>query len=146
MLPVLAFAGASRKNRPDLHAGTLVYARVALAAKHVDTELECVDANTGKADGLGTLAGGMVFPVSLQMARRLLMASADQAGVAVLAALGAEGLAFETAVGRNGRLWVNSDDTRTVVLVGRAIAATDEQNLSVPQQRALVKKLVKGGG
>ncbi|CAK7246430.1 MAG: exosome non-catalytic core subunit rrp40 [Sporothrix thermara] len=145
VLPVLSFAGATRKNRPDLHAGTLVYARVALAAKHLDTELECVDTTTGKSEGLGPLLGGMVFPVSQLMARRLLMASADKSGVVVLAALGEEGLSFETAVGRNGRLWVNSEDTRTVVLVGRAITATDEQNLDARQQRALVKKLVKGG-
>lgn len=74
------------------------------------------------------------------------MASAEKSGVAVLAALGEEGLSFETAVGRNGRLWVNSDNTRTVVLVGRAITATDSQNLDVQQQRALVKKLVRGSG
>ncbi len=160
VLPVLAFAGASRKNRPDLHVGTLVYARVALAAKHLDTELECVDPTTGKADGLGPLVGGMVFVVSQLMARRLLMATSAKAktktatsssrdssgGVAVLDALGEEGLSFETAVGRNGRLWVNSADTRTVVLVGRAITATDTQNLDVRQQRALVQKLVRSGG
>ncbi|KIH87426.1 exosome complex component RRP40 [Sporothrix brasiliensis 5110] len=146
VLPVLSFAGATRKNRPDLHAGTLVYARVSLAAKHLDTELECVDPTTGKSEGLGPLVGGMVFPVSLLMARRLLMASAEKAGVAVLAALGEEGLSFETAVGRNGRLWVNSESTRTVVLVGRAITATDAQNLDVQQQRALVKKLVRSSG
>lgn len=145
-MPVLSFAGATRKNRPDLHSGTLVYARVALAAKHLDTELECVDTTTGKSEGLGPLLGGMVFAVSQLMARRLLMSSADKSGVAVLAALGEEGLSFETAVGRNGRLWVNSEDgARTVVLVGRAITATDAQNLDVRQQRALVKKLVRGG-
>ncbi|CAK7272141.1 exosome non-catalytic core subunit rrp40 [Sporothrix epigloea] len=145
VLPVLSFAGATRKNRPDLHSGTLVYARVALAAKHLDTELECVDTTTGKSEGLGPLLGGTVFTVSLLMARRLLIASAEKSGVVVLAALGDEGLSFETAVGRNGRLWVNSQDTRTMVLVGRAILATDEQNLDAKQQQALVKKLVKGG-
>lgn len=145
VLPVLSFAGATRKNRPDLHSGTLVYARVSLAAKHLDTELECVDPTTGKSEGLGPLVGGMVFSVSLLMARRLLIASTEKSGLAVLDALGEEGLSFETAVGRNGRLWVNSDNTRTVVLVGRAITATDAQNLDVQQQRALVKKLVRGG-
>ncbi|EFX01648.1 exosome complex exonuclease [Grosmannia clavigera kw1407] len=171
VLPVLAFAGASRKNRPDLQPGTLVYARVAFAARHMDTELECVDGTTGKADGLGPLLGGMVFAVSLQMARRLLMASSAASGIVVLEALAQEGLAFETAVGRNGRLWVRSatatatatatadnkqqkqqkqnssrNDSHTVILVGRAVTATDAGNLDPAQQRALVRKFVRGGG
>lgn len=175
VLPVLAFAGASRKNRPDLQPGTLVYARVAFAARHMDTELECVDPATGKADGLGPLLGGMLFPLSLLMARRLLMASSAASGIVVLDALADEGLAFETAVGRNGRLWVrsavpgsstapgsgsgsgsadkqphssqtSSQNTRTVILVGRAVTATDVGNLDPDQQRALVRKLVRGGG
>ncbi|OAA53475.1 hypothetical protein SPI_09403 [Niveomyces insectorum RCEF 264] len=58
----------------------------------------------------------------------------------------AAGLAFETAVGRNGRLWVNSGDARTTVLVGRAVTATDAQNLDARQQQALVRTLVRGGG
>lgn len=38
----------------------------------MDPELECFDAETGKANGLGELKGGMVFSVSLGTARRLL--------------------------------------------------------------------------
>ena len=82
-----------------------------------------------------------------------------------LGELGAAGLAFETAVGRNGKIWVNSnsdgDDkdrgkgkgpstggdartaTKTILLVGRALRETDERNLTVDQQKKLVRKLVK---
>lgn len=148
-LPQLAFEMATKKTKPNLSAGALVYARVSLANRHMDPELECVSATTGKAEGLGPLVGGMLFEISLAMARRLLMRrAAEEGGVVVLDELGgpsasAGGLAFETAVGRNGKLWVNSESTKTILAVGRAVVETDERNLSVEQQKKLVRKLVK---
>jgi exosome complex component RRP40 len=44
VLNVLAFEGATRRNRPKLAEGDLVYARVVLAHRDIDTELACVDA------------------------------------------------------------------------------------------------------
>ncbi len=143
----LSFEGANKKTKPNLQPGALVYARVVLANRHMDAELECVSATTGKADGLGPLVGGTLFAVSPGLARRLLMAKSREEGrVEVLELLGGSeggGLTFETAVGRNGKVWVNSESTRTVVLVGRALQETDEGNLSVEQQRKLVRRLVK---
>ncbi|KAI0602781.1 hypothetical protein F4775DRAFT_588351 [Biscogniauxia sp. FL1348] len=144
LLPQLAFEMATKKTRPNLNPGALVYARVCLANRHMDPELECVSPTTGKADGLGPLNGGMLYDVSLGLARRLLMRKSLEDGkVAVLEELGAAGLAFETAVGRNGKVWVNSDKIKTVLIVGRAIQETDEKNLSVEQQKKLVRKLIK---
>ncbi|KAH6628448.1 hypothetical protein F5144DRAFT_536927 [Chaetomium tenue] len=152
-LPHLAFEGATKKTRPVLQPGQLVYARVALANKHMDAELECVSAATGKADGLGPVgnpaagSGGCAFDVSLGFARRLLMArSRAEGGVGVLEMLAGEeggGLAFETAVGRNGRVWVGSESARTVVLVGRALQETDRGGLGLEGQRRLVRRLVR---
>ncbi|KAK2067328.1 hypothetical protein P8C59_001079 [Phyllachora maydis] len=153
-LPHLAFEGASKKTRAQLPPGAAVYARVALANRHMDAELECVSAATGRADGLGPLAGGCVFDVSTGLARRLMMAPVTGAGagagagaggaVAVLEMLAGEGaLAFETAVGRNGRVWVGSEDVRTVVLVGRALAAVDAVPLDLAGQEKLVKRLLR---
>ncbi|KAI0883976.1 uncharacterized protein GGS22DRAFT_166534 [Annulohypoxylon maeteangense] len=144
ILPQLAFEMATKKTRPNLNAGALVYARVCLANRHMDPELECVSPSTGKADGLGPLNGGMLFDISLGMARRLLMRkSVEEGKVVVLEELGAAGLAFETAVGRNGKIWVNSEKVKTVLAVGRAVKETDEKNLGVEQQKKLVRKLVK---
>ncbi|KAI1873944.1 uncharacterized protein JN550_003213 [Neoarthrinium moseri] len=143
-LPQLAFEMATKKTQPNLATGALVYARVSLANRHMDPELECVNSSTGKADGLGPLVGGMLYSISLGMARRLLMRkSVEEGRVVVLEELGALGLAFETAVGRNGKMWVNSEDTKTVLIVGRAVKETDEGNLTVDQQKKLVRKLVK---
>lgn len=143
-LPHLAFESATKKTRPQLAPGALVYARVSLANRHMDPELECVSPSTGKADGLGPLTGGMVFDVSPGFARRLLLArSRDEGGVEVLELLGAEGMAFETAVGRNGRVWVGSESVRAVAVVGRALRETDEGRLGGEEQRRLVKRLVR---
>ncbi|KAF3765034.1 hypothetical protein M406DRAFT_31962, partial [Cryphonectria parasitica EP155] len=144
LLPVLAFEMATKKTRPQLAPGQLVYARVSLANKHMDAELECVNPATGKSDGLGPLNGGMLFSVSLGFARRLLMPkSTTEGGVVVLEELGRLGLQFEIAVGRNGRVWVSSDATRSILIVGRALKETDEGRLEVDAQKKLVKKLVR---
>ncbi|KAI1472344.1 uncharacterized protein F4812DRAFT_408559 [Daldinia caldariorum] len=144
VLPQLAFELATKKTRPNLSPGALVYARVCLANRHMDPELECVSPSTGKAEGLGPLNGGMLFDISPGMARRLLMRrSVEEGKVVVLEELGSAGLAFETAVGRNGKMWVNSEKIKTVLVVGRAVTETDEKSLTVEQQKKLVRKLVK---
>jgi exosome complex component RRP40 len=121
-----------------------VYARVALANKHMDPELECVSASTGKAEGLGPLTGGMVYDVSLGMARRLMMARpAEQGSLIVLDELGAQGVAFEIAVGRNGKVWVDSKSVKATLLVGKAIQETDRKMLGIDEQKKMVRKLVK---
>lgn len=69
-LDFLAFEGASKRNRPSLRVGSLVYARVSVAQRHLDPELQCFDASTGKGAGFGELKGGMVIKVGLRTARR----------------------------------------------------------------------------
>lgn len=144
LLPQLSFEAATKKTRPILAPGALVYARVTMANKHMDPELECVSASTGKADGLGPLNGGMLFHISLGMSRRLMMPKVVEAGkVVVLDELAKAGLQFETATGRNGRFWVDSDKPSTVLAVGRALKETDEKQLDEEDQKKLVKKLLK---
>ena len=107
-LPQLAFEGATKKTRPQLNSGSLIYARVLSASKHTDPEIVCYNPSTGKSEGMGELKGGMVFDISMGMARRLLMAKQrEDGGVAVLEEI-AEKVAFEIAVGRNGKVWVKS--------------------------------------
>ncbi|KAK9793711.1 hypothetical protein WJX73_004354 [Symbiochloris irregularis] len=55
-LPALAFEGVTRRNRPRLEAGDVVYAKVTNAPRDGDTELTCVLA-TGKSGGFGALTG-----------------------------------------------------------------------------------------
>lgn len=69
-LPLLSFEGATKRNRPNVNLHSLVYCRVAMANPDMEAELECVNPQTGKADGFGELAGGYVFKCSLGLCRR----------------------------------------------------------------------------
>jgi len=143
-LPQLSFEGATKKNRPQLFPGSLAYARVSLANKHMDPELECVSQATGKSEGLGPLTGGMLFDISLGMARRLMLARPGEQGkVVVLEEFGEGGVGFEAAIGRNGRLWLEAKNVKATLAIGRAVKETDEKNLTVEEQKKLVKKLIR---
>ena len=66
-------------------------------------------------------------------------------GLVVLNEL-SEKVAFEVAVGRNGRVWVaaGDGDVKIPVIVGRALQECDEKNLDEKAQRECVRRLLKG--
>jgi len=143
-LPQLSFEGATKKTRPMLAPGSLVYARVTLANKHMDPELECVSSSTGKSEGLGPLTGGMLFNISIGMARRLMFSKpVEQGGLVILEELGGAGVPFEIAVGRNAKVWVDSKSVKATLGIGRAIQDTDSKALSVEEQKKLARKVIK---
>jgi len=115
----LAFEGATKRNRPNLKVGSLLYARVSLAHKDMEPELECFDAQTRKAEGFGELKGGFVVHCSLKMCRMLL----DPKHF-LLPLLGAR-FPLEAATGLNGRVWTNAKDPRHIIALSRCIEAVD---------------------
>ena len=48
ILPVLAFDGATKRNKPNLTVGAVVFARVSTCSKHMDPELTCQGAPPSK--------------------------------------------------------------------------------------------------
>jgi exosome complex component RRP40 len=162
LLGQLAFEGATKKTRPMLRQGDLVYARVlsiGLGAG-AEVELTCVNPATGKAEpgGLGPLTGGMVFDVSPGMAARLMRASSSTSeqedgvdGLVVLEELGKKlekvG-GFEIAVGRNGKVWVDCSNggdaaVKATVAIGRCLTTIDEHDLNQTDQRKLVTRILR---
>jgi exosome complex component RRP40 len=122
-LPVLAFEGATRRNRPTLKDGDLVFARVAAAPRGGEPELSCLEAGGGGGAGgagLGPLAGGTLVALSSAGARALLAAPPPP----VLAALGAA-CRFELVVGLNGRVWVAGETPAATLAVAAALAALE---------------------
>lgn len=113
-LPVLAFERVTKKNRPRLERGDVVYARVTTASKHVAPELQCVS-KRNKSDGFGPLAGGLVLSCSLPHAAELLRKDCY-----VLNRLGRE-FPFEIAVGHNGRFWLNAVSPARTLLAAQAL-------------------------
>lgn len=76
-LPGLAFAGATKRNKPALAPGALLFGRVAAASRAAEAELTCVEVGesvswlSGEAT-YGELVGGNVVRVGLDAARRLM--------------------------------------------------------------------------
>lgn len=160
VLGQLAFEGASKKTRPNLKQGDLVYARVLSVGVGAGTEVEltCVNPATGKAEpgGLGMLSSGMLFDVSTGLAARLLRASssttsAQAASVVVLEELGqkleSKG-GFEIAVGRNGKVWVDCSGSgdaavKMTVAIGKCLKELDQRHLTPAEQKKLVSRVLR---
>lgn len=76
-LPVLAFEGATKANRPHLAVGTLVYCRVVCADRGAEPEVTCQCEGDSRswvtgAGPFGELKKGYVFEVSVGYAEALL--------------------------------------------------------------------------
>ncbi|KAL6782245.1 RRP40 [Auxenochlorella protothecoides x Auxenochlorella symbiontica] len=134
-LPVLAFEGVARRNRPNLQVGDVVFCRVEEAARDLDPVLTCMD-TAGKAAGFGPLKGGTLFQVSTSHARTL------ASGPPFLAALG-RSLKFELAVGANGRVWVDAPGPANLALVARLARQAEE--LDAAEAVAAVKEALASG-
>lgn len=142
VLSHFSFEGASKKTRPQLKTGDVVYAKIASAQKNMDIELTCVNLSTGKADGLGPLSGGMAFDVSLELADRLLKKQLPT----LMGELGNKiPGGFEIVVGKNGKVWVNSADagTKGIIAVGRVLQMIDEDGLQEKEQKKLVTRTIR---
>ena len=112
--------------------------------RQMDPEIECVHSSSGRAEGLGPLKGGMLFGISLGMARRLMTPKMKEQGGLILMELLAEKIPFEIAVGRNGKLWVSGGGVRETLAVGKAVMEADELGLGLQEQRKLANRILKG--
>jgi len=133
LLPVLAFEGVTKKNRPNLQRGSLLYARVVVANKDMDPELVCYAPNQ-KSQGFGEIKLGYMFKCSLSLARSLMAHQCP-----ILQAIG-DRLPFEIAVGVNGRVWVNTNNITNTVLIANAIL--NSEFLTGPQCQVLVQRMM----
>lgn len=120
----LAFEGASKKNRPNLVIGSAVYCRVIRASKNVETEVSCVEPGSartwvGGETLFGELRGGNLIRVSLSLARSLVKNDSM-----ILRKLGKH-VAFQSAVGLNGRIWVQTGDARQTMILSQALKKAD---------------------
>lgn len=140
MLPLLAFDGATKRNKPSINIGSIVFAQVSGAVRAFDPELSCTAISGPKKDWMtgqsmfGELKGGTLLQVSSGLARRLLDPSC-----ALLSALGAA-FPFEVAVGVNGLVWVAAASSRHTVAVTAAIEKAE--HLDDAQCRALAASVV----
>ncbi|KAG3055668.1 hypothetical protein PC121_g15643 [Phytophthora cactorum] len=138
----LAFDGATKRNRPSLRLGSLVYARVSKTNPDVEPEITCeAPPSVTKKDWMtglavyGELNDGYVFKTSIGLAKALLHEDCQ-----VLASLGKK-LAFEVAVGVNGVVWVNAKTTKNITIISNAIM--NSESMSPSEVDAMVSRLVE---
>ncbi|XP_006609723.1 exosome complex component RRP40 [Apis dorsata] len=118
-LSYLAFEGATKKNRPDIQVGDLVFAKLLVASKDMEPELVCVDSH-GKEKKLGALSSeGMLFTCSLSLIRKILNRNSP------LFKTLAHNQAFEVAAGMNGRVWVKARTIQETIAIATAILAVE---------------------
>jgi exosome complex component RRP40 len=139
-LPALAFEGATKRHKPNLNIGALVYARIVSADRFTEPELTCLNPLTAKSDGFGHLkttdhrgekvAHAMLFHTSLGLARSLLRPDHPLLGLV------AAHFPFEAAIGQNGAVWVRANEPSHLIAVGRLLHAADlhpSAHSSLPQ-------------
>ncbi|KZC13273.1 PREDICTED: exosome complex component RRP40 [Dufourea novaeangliae] len=118
-LSYLAFEGATKKNRPDIQVGDLVFAKLLVASKDMEPELVCVDSH-GKEKKLGALSSnGMLFTCSLSLIRKILNHNSPLFNTL------SHSQAFEVAAGMNGRVWVRARTVHETIAVANAILAAE---------------------
>jgi exosome complex component RRP40 len=145
VLSNLAFEGATKRNKPQLLTGQVLYLRVEHVQQHIETKLSCLlgphDGGIPRKDWMtnegayGILKGGTLIRISTGLARELLHPQN-----VVLAALSAAKLAFEVAIGVNGFLWIHSTMPQYTILIQNTVL--NSQVMTEAQVRAMVKSLV----
>lgn len=150
-LSSLAFEGATKRNKPSLKPGQVVYARVAALHAHIDLELSCqlgaldVGQNLTRRDWMtdegcyGILQGGTVLKVAHDWTRRVLLPQVQHVLWQELANHAT--LAGEVAVGCNGWIWMHAASSPATVLLYNIIR--NAPVLTEAQTRGMIRQMVQ---
>lgn len=161
LLNTISFEGATKRNRPYLGTGDLIYARIVNCFDFTsEIEISCIvnrgrddihqdggrlndDGGASRKDWMtdegtyGQLKNGTCLQISTGLAQELL-----HPNNVVLHALGSSaGLKFEICIGVNGYVWVHSERPEYTILILNAIQ--NSEVMTETQVRAMVKALVK---
>ncbi|XP_063770322.1 exosome complex component RRP40-like isoform X1 [Pseudophryne corroboree] len=118
-LSFLAFEGATKKNRPNVKVGDLVYGQFIVANKDMEPELACID-SSGKANGKGVIGqDGLMFKVSLGLVRKLLTPQSE-----IIQEL-MNVFPMEMVIGMNGRIWVKAKTIQQTIIVANILEACE---------------------
>ncbi|KAM3612130.1 uncharacterized protein V6R79_003323 [Siganus canaliculatus] len=135
-LSYLGFEGATKRNRPNVQVGDLVFAQFVVANKDMEPELVCMD-SSGRANGMGVFGGGgLLFTVSLGLVRRLLSPHSD-----VLADL-QQLFPCELVLGMNGRVWIRSSSVQRTLVIANLLQSCD--SMTPAQRRQLFRRVAQG--
>eukprot|EP01035_Chromulina_nebulosa_P017715 gene17715-23307_t len=137
----LSFDGATKRNKPELKKGDVIYARVLNSSPNIDTELTCTSASDSRKEWssgetlYGELPEGLILKISTEYAYRLL-----QLDNKLLNHL-AKYYAYEVAVGVNGVVWFKSDSISHTIIIRNAII--NGEAIEDNQIASYIDKLIK---
>lgn len=130
----LAFEGATKRNRPNLQIGNIVYCKVIISGKDIEPEVTCMGENL-KSNGLGELKNGFLTVVSCTLARKLALMSSE-----ILDSIG-KTIAFEIVIGMNGRIWINSASSELTLNISDSLKEADK--LPANEQISFIRNSIK---
>ena len=147
LLGKLSFEGATKRNKPELKKGDVVYVRVVVAHKDMDCEVTCLSSTGVKKEWstgetvYGGLNEGLVVKLPVGTARAMLLPDC-----VVLNALGKH-YAYEVAVGMNGAIWLKAAEVMETIVIRNVLL--NSVMLDDVQIEAMVETLAmrtKGNG
>ncbi|XP_060097003.1 exosome complex component RRP40 [Heteronotia binoei] len=134
-LSYLAFEGATKRNRPNVQVGDLIYGQFIVANKDMEPEMVCID-SSGRANGMGIIGqDGYLIKVSLGLIRKLLAP-----GCEIIQDLG-QLYPFELVLGMNGRIWVKAKTTQQTLVVANILDACE--HMTAEQRKQAVARLAE---
>lgn len=129
-LHYLGFEGTTKKNRPNVNVGDTLYGILLSASKDMEPEMVCID-STGKKGKMGILdLEGFLFTCSLNLVRKILNPNCP-----LLKYLGKE-VAYEIAIGMNGKVWVKAKSVKSTISIATAILAAEHSPYDLIIQEA----------
>ncbi|NXC05950.1 EXOS3 protein, partial [Orthonyx spaldingii] len=132
-LSYLAFEGATKRNRPNVQVGDLIYGQFLVANKDMEPEMVCID-SSGKSSGMGLIGqDGFLFKVSLGLIRKLLAPKCEI--IQELSQL----YPFELVLGMNGRIWVKAKTVQQTLIIVNILEACEY--MTAEQRKQVLAKL-----
>ncbi|KAL1497243.1 hypothetical protein ABEB36_008236 [Hypothenemus hampei] len=121
-LSTLAFEGATKKMKPEVEIGDIVYAKLLNAYKDMEPELVCVD-QYYKAGPLGVLTNdGFLINVNLKLVYFLLNVSNPLLGTLT------KKFPYEIVIGLNGKVWMKANKAKDILTMCRVFEASENHS------------------
>ncbi|XP_038625628.1 exosome complex component RRP40 [Tachyglossus aculeatus] len=118
-LSYLAFEGATKRNRPDVQVGDLIYGQFIVANKDMEPEIACISSG-GKGNGMGVIGqDGLLIKASLGLIRKLLTPGCEI--IQEMSKL----YPMEIVIGMNGRIWVKARTTQQTLILANILEACE---------------------
>ncbi|XP_055973181.1 exosome complex component RRP40 isoform X1 [Sorex fumeus] len=134
-LSYLAFEGATKRNRPNVQVGDLIYGQFVVANKDMEPEMVCID-GCGRANGMGVIGqDGLLFKVTLGLIRKLLAPDCE-----IIQELG-KLYPLEIVFGMNGRIWVKAKTIQQTLILANILEACE--HMTTDQRKQIFSRLAE---